>query len=108
MTDFERDIRKALRRRDPPRDLTAGVMAKIAASRGPRTWWFPPQVRRPVLAAALGLLVIGSGLHRYREYQAGLRAKEQLMFALEITAQKLSIAQGKVAELSRRRIGHGE
>lgn len=108
MTDFERDMRRVLRRREPPRDLTAGVMAKIEAGRQPRTRWFPSWVWRPILAAALGLLVIGSGLHQYREYRAGLRAKEQLMFALEITAQKLSFAQAKVTELSQRRIGHGE
>jgi uncharacterized membrane protein len=88
MTDFESDLRGALRRREPPRDLTAGIMARVVVRR--RSWW-------PAVAAVVLLMVTGIG--------EGLRAKRQLMFAVELTSQKLGSAQAKVAEVSRRRIG---
>ena len=59
---------------------------------------------RAALAAAA--LVLVTGLGQYREYERGQAAKKQLMLALEITAQKLAVAQEKVDALSRRRIGY--
>jgi hypothetical protein len=95
MTDFERDLQQALRRREPPRDLTPGIMARVEAHVAPaRVSW------RAVLAVAAVVLVMVTGVDQ------GLRAKRQLMFALELTSQKLGIAQEKVAEVSRKRIGH--
>jgi hypothetical protein len=90
MTDFEHDLQQALRRREPPRDLTPAIMARMAP---PRVSW------RAVLAVAAVVLVMVTGIDQ------GLRAKRQLMFAMELTAQKLGVAQQKVNELSRRRIG---
>jgi hypothetical protein len=51
------------------------------------------------LAASLFAGVAGARYHNYRE---GLRAKEQLMVALGITADKLAFAQHKVDEWSQR------
>jgi hypothetical protein len=98
MTDFEGDLQRALRRREPPRDLTPAIIARVGARVGARVR--PAGVSwRAVLAAAAVLLVMVTGIDQ------GLRAKRQLMFAMELTAQKLGVAQQKVNELSRRRIG---
>ena len=105
MTDFERDLRRTLQRREPPRDLSAGVMVRIGA--GPkRAPIFGGLQWRAVLAAAAVVMLLVAGLERYREYERGQLAKRQLMLALQITAQKLAVAQEKVDELSRRRIGN--
>jgi hypothetical protein len=95
MTDFEHDLQRALRRREPPRDLTPGIMARVGARVAPaRFSW------RAALAIAAVVLVMVTGIDQ------GLRAKRQLMFALELTSQKLGVAQEKVSEVSRKRIGH--
>ena len=100
MNDFENDLRRVLRRREPPRDLSRAVMARIApASRpGLLTLW------RPVLAAAAVLLILVTGFDRYREYRRGQEAKRQVMLALEITAKKLAVVQKKIDQLSQRSI----
>ena len=105
MTDFERDLRRTLRRREPPHDLSAGVMARIQAA-PKRVAIFGGFSWRTALAAAAAALVLVTGLGQYREYERGQAAKKQLMLALEITAQKLAVAQEKVDALSRRRIGY--
>jgi len=88
MTDFESGLREALRRREPPRDLTNAVMARVAVRR--RSLW-------PAVAAVALVTAAGVG--------EGLRAKRELMFAVELTSRKLGVAQAKVMELSQRRIG---
>jgi len=101
MTDFERDLKDALKRRAPPRDLTAGIMARIAPPQ-PRFHW------RPLVAIAAALVVFAGGFEQYQQYRKGQEAKQQLMLALEITAQKLAAATDKVNELNQRRIGHDQ
>ena len=105
MTDFERDLRRTLRRREPPHDLSGAVMARIGA--GPqRTSIFARIQWRTVLAAAAAAVLLVTGVEQYREYERGQLAKRQVMLALQITARKLAVAQAKVDELSRRRIGY--
>ena len=100
MNDFENDLRRALRRREPPRDLSGAILARIAPASRPawRTLW------RPVLAAAAVLLILVTGFDRYREYRRGQEAKRQVMLALEITAKKLAVVQKKIDQLSQRSI----
>ena len=102
MMDFENDLREELKRREPPRDLTSGVMARIARDARPQ----PRFAWRPLVAIAAAVVVMFGGLEQYQQYRKGQEAKQQLMLALEITAQKLAAAQEKVGELNRRRIGH--
>jgi hypothetical protein len=107
MSDFEQELRRTLQRREPPRDLTPQIMARIGDA--PKHRWFPVSFAwRPALAAAAVVLMLIGGIDRYREYRRGQEAKEQLMLALEITAQKVSFVQQKVEELNRRSIGHDQ
>ncbi len=99
MTDFEGELRDALARREPPRDLTGRIMARIEPPRRMRSW-------RPWLAATAAAALLAARVSRYQEYRKGQEAKQQVMLALEITAQKLAAAQQKIGELSQRRIGH--
>ncbi len=101
MTDFDRQLSEALKRREPPRDLTASVMARIDPPR--RTSW------STLLWIPMGIaatLVTGLGMYRWEEVQRGQEAKRQVMLALEVTGQKLAIAGKRVNELNHRRIGY--
>ena len=100
MNDFENHLRRVLGRREPPRDLSRAVMARIAQPSRPAwlTLW------RPVLAAAAVLLILVTGFDRYREYRRGQEAKRQVMLALEITAKKIAVVQKKIGQLSQRSI----
>ncbi len=108
MTDFERDLKRALQRREPPRNLAADVLQRIEAGRPlpSRESIFGRFGWRSLLAAAAALVMLAGALEQYQEYRKGQQAKQQLMLALEITSNKLAAAQAKVSELNRRRIGH--
>jgi hypothetical protein len=102
--DFENDLRRVLRRREPPRDLTSGIMARISSPK-PR-WNFAGFHWRPIVAAAAAMVILGAGIDRYWEYRRGLEAKRQVMLALEITAEKIAVVQEKIDKLNHRSIGH--
>ena len=94
MSQFEDDLRAALRREQPPEDFAARVM--VRTRRAPR--------RAPWVAAAIAAsLLLGAGRYEYQQYQ-GRKAKRELLIALQITESKLKFAQQKVNELSRRTI----
>lgn len=71
--DLELELRNALRRKHPSRDLMPAI------PRPERNWW------RLGIAAMLALAV-GGGAYRVNEER---RAKDQLVFALRLTAVKL-------------------
>lgn len=101
MTDFDRQLSEALKRREPPRDLTASVMARIEPRR--RATW---SARLWVPMGIAAMLILGVGVYRWQEIQKGREAKRQVMVALEVTTQKLAVAQKRVNELNHRRIGY--
>jgi hypothetical protein len=101
MTDFDRQLSEALKRREPLRDLTASVMARIEPQR--RTTW---SARFWVPIGIAAMLTVSIGVYRWEEVQKGREAKRQVMVALELTTQKLAIAQKRVNELNHRRIGY--
>jgi|SRR5215831_16444068 len=109
MNDIENDLRRVLRRREPPHDLSQTVMRRVGQVGNLRRVANPPRWR-PLLAAAATIVLLVTGVDRYREYQRGQEAKRQVMLALEITAQQLALvqekAQEKIDKLNRRSIGH--
>jgi hypothetical protein len=79
--DLEYELKQALRRKEPSRDL----MPRRSGSR----WRF-------AVAAGIAIAIAGpGGLWQYREHQRH-RAKDQLVFALHLTASKLGAAQQKL------------
>ena len=110
VTEFERQLRETLQRREPPRDLTGSVMARIGrdsqvttpARRGAWGGW-----RWVSVAAAVAAMLIASvGVRHLEEVRKGEQAKRQLMLALNVTRQKLVIAEKKIDELNHRRIAY--
>lgn len=101
MNRFEDELRAALGRRDPPAGFAERVMARIdpPPQRLSRARWW-------AVAAVAASLLVGIALPSYREHRRGQEAKEQVLLALHITAEKMAVAQTKVEQLSRREIGH--
>lgn len=90
MDDFERQLKSAMARKDPPAWFEARVLA--AAERQPERRWQLWRPRWAVAAFASLMLVSGIAWQHEREVQeriAGERAKAQLQLALRITSQKL-------------------
>lgn len=99
MNEFDDLLKSALARRDPPAGFADRVLDRLPqpARRGRAPLQWP---RLLALAASLTVVTVGS-VEVYR-YQQGLRAKHQLMLALEITAEKLDVARNKITELNQR------
>jgi hypothetical protein len=81
---LEQQLQQALERKMPSPDFAARVTA--ASQR--RRW----SATRPWMAVAAMLLVVAGGSVEYREYR-GRQAKERVMLALRITADKLNYIQ---------------
>ena len=105
MKNFEEELKRALRRCEPPEGFADRVLARVGADR-------PLQVspavipiwNRPILrwAAVAAMVLIGAGGLGYRAHEqrveeaSGQAAKQQVMLALRITGSKLRLAQKKV------------
>lgn len=99
MNEFDDLLKSTLRRREPPPGFADRVLSRLpesAPTRRPVAYW----PRLLALAASLVVVTVGS-VEAYR-YQQGQRAKQQLLLALEITAEKLDVARNKVTELNQR------
>ena len=95
MDPLERQLRAALRPRDPPDGFTAGVMARIAAQPAA-----PLHARRSPavvgwlgfgLAASVVLAVLLAHQWQARRIEQGREARRQLLEALRVTDEKLDL-----------------
>lgn len=105
--EIEQALQEALKRKQPPPDFAARVMARLPETVPARGTVITMPARRPWLAIAVAAtLAIGSfaGLRYQQQYRQGQEAKRQLMLALHITSEKLTLAQHKVVGISERRI----
>ena len=101
MNQFERDLRESLRRREPPADFAAKVLARTRETevRGVFSW-------RWLAVAALVVLMIGGTLF-IQEQQRQVeneRSKEQLMVALRITGSKMKEVQDRLNAIQQRMV----
>jgi hypothetical protein len=101
MNQFERDLRESLRRREPPADFAAKVLARTRDTevRSVFSW-------RWLAIAALVVLMVGGTLF-IQEQQRQVeneRAKEQLMVALRITGSKVKEVQGRLNAIQQRMV----
>lgn len=102
MSPFEDQLRKTLKREEPPPGFANRV---IALAEGKRPWrerlFARFQVPRFAFAAVALAVLIGGGV-QYQRYQQAVedrkaeQAKERLMLAMRITSDKLSYVQQKV------------
>jgi uncharacterized protein HemX len=105
MSQFDRDLRESLRRREPPPGFAEKVLSMSRTSRESET----RHTARPWLAAAAAVvLMIGGGIFIEQQRQqaedekAKEQAKEQLMVALRITGSKLRNVQERLSTIQQR------
>lgn len=84
-SSFERDLRKALARVDPPAGFAERVMADLPASGGRSRYWFG------AVAAGLALLFTLGGVEQNRREHRmqAEEAQRQMVFGLSLAAEKL-------------------
>ena len=110
--NLEDDLRRALRRTDPPLDFANRVIAEVkrnsvqreskagsqadVIARFPLKQWF---------AAAATLALVAAGGARYYQYQQQLaqaeRAQAEVMLALQVTSDAFAIVQAKLQDSGR-------
>ena len=109
MEDFERQLKNAMVRRDPPPWLEARVLAAAASAQPEpeRAWWtrlgFARMRWAPALVAALVLLVgiFWQQDRTARQRAEGEAAKAKLETALRVTSVKLRKIQQIVQAMER-------
>jgi hypothetical protein len=104
MNRLEDDLRIAMKREEPPEGFAERVLAKTETAKQ-RAWSriFAWPGLKWALAGAMCLILVVGGIEYKRaqdERVRGEAAKEQLMLALRITADKLQLAQTKVQQHS--------
>lgn len=101
MDAFEKQLAKALSRKDPPAGFAARVLARAEQQKQPSRW-FSWRWLAPVTAALV--LMGGVGIYREQERRArGEEVKEQLLLAVQLASSKLYQAQQKVESIGSRR-----
>jgi len=96
MNEFEDQLRQALRRREPRDGFASRVAREASGSRLPRA-------ARWVGAAIAASLMLAVGGIEYQRYR-GEKAKEQLMTAVEITAEKITLVRRNLQHIDTRSI----
>ena len=108
--NLEQELRRALKRKNPPSGFHDRVLSRISAGdtvRTPATIRRWPRVALPV-AAALMLTFGGTHyIHRQQERQAREQlaqtehAAREVVLALQIASEKISSTQAKIEEITR-------
>ena len=82
----------------PEAPIAPATTLAPAATTAPRRPLVMPWRHRPLWAATLAasLMLVAFSGYQYREYRRAVDAKHQLMFALQLTSQKLHVAHDKV------------
>ena len=99
MSQFERDLRESMRRRELPVDLAEKVLARTSRPQAPRllSW------RWLAVAASVAVMVGGTILiQEQRQKAEGEKAKEQLMIAFRITGSKVRDIQARLDSIQKR------
>src|SRR5262245_41809801 len=107
MSQFERDLRETLKRREPPAGFAGKVLARsreIEERKEQRSAW---KWSWRWLTATATLVIVVGGILGYREHSRQLQAeksKEELMFALRLTGTKLRLVQQKLSVIEQKTI----
>ena len=101
MSQFERDLKESLKRREPPPGFAERVLAHTYATEKPGFWGW----RGLVAVAALVLVMVGGGaffVQEQRRQAAAEQKKQQLMAALRITGSKLRLVDERLSAIRQR------
>jgi hypothetical protein len=104
MNRLDDELRNAMRREEPPEGFAGRVLARVQEKK--QSAWtgiFGSRALRWALAGAMCLALVIASVEYKRaqdERARGEAAKQQLMLALRITADKLQFAQEKVQHSS--------
>jgi hypothetical protein len=103
MSDFEKQLARALARQEPAADFTARTLAAAERRKcvpaGWKRWLSHSRIRMLRLAPALtALLLVGSGAYfaQHQRVERGEAAKRQLMTAMRIAGEKLYTTEQQV------------
>jgi len=107
MNEIDQQLKRALRRCEPPEGFADRVLARVdkepslAATRAAWMLWRWPSssLRWAAVAALVAAAATGIGYQvreQHREKAEGLAAKQQVMLALRITGSKLRVAKERV------------
>jgi hypothetical protein len=101
--DIDEQLKRALRRCEPPEGFSDRVLARVQGEAPPTqrsiwTLWRMPSLRWAAVAALVAVAVTGIGyqIHERQEEAEARVAKQQVMLALRITGSKLRVAKQKV------------
>lgn len=104
---LEQELKKALRRVDPPAGFAERVLARAAkekekdAPKRVRWPWFGTMGLRWAVTCALCVVVAASAMvYQHEREEKGEQAKQELMLALRITSSKLQIATEGVRQIN--------
>ena len=111
MSYLEDDLKTALRRTEPPEGFANRVLARAngPAAAEPSWWQYlmvlvrPPRMQWVALSLIVSFMIPAAGVYR-KEQQAraeGERAKQQLVFAMRVTGNKLHRVHQRVLEMGR-------
>jgi hypothetical protein len=115
MTHLEDELRNALKHKETPPGFAGRLVKRIRAETSATKSWgerYTSIFRHPRTAWCVGvaavILSIVIGITQYRSYQRGQlegeQVKTQLMLALKIAGNKLSLAQRRVLEMQNRHL----
>ncbi len=94
--NLERDLTRVLRRRSPAPGFASRVMLRIDEKENrPRPTWWRAVAASLTLAALLG----GYATHKVLERREGERARDQVLLAMRITSEKVSMARNEVRDI---------
>jgi hypothetical protein len=108
MSRLEDELRRALRREDPPDGFAERVLSRAISAPPKKKWWnlllrtFERPKMRWASVLALGLLLL-IGFRQYREWETRSKAElagTQAVLALRIASSKLQAIKEKVLELN--------
>jgi hypothetical protein len=104
---LEQELKKALRRVEPPAGFAERVLARAAKEKAEparvrvRWPWFGMMGMRWAVTCALCVVIAGSAMvYQHERNEKGERAKQELMLALRITSSKLQIATEGVRQIN--------
>lgn len=106
MNEFERQMQRALARREPSSDFTLRVLNAVATDPPPERVWkrwlrekWNATTRFAPVVAALVLAAGGAFYQQHQRLERGELAKHQLLVAVRIAGEKLHNAQRQVVSI---------